>query len=142
VCAAATLDHVTITASDFERSLHFYDAALAALGLVRLRELVDEEEDGAAVEAAAWGAEPRNSAPGDRDHATVWLVTGERATNGLHIQLRANSRQDVEAFFSGACAAGGAGYLAPRRWTPYRRGEFQAIVCDPDGNLIEACAAE
>lgn len=142
MCAAATLDHVTITASDFERSLQFYDAALAALGLVRLRELVDEEEGDAAVEAAAWGADPPGSASGEQDHATVWLVSGQPTTTGLHIQLRANSRYDVETFFRDACAAGGAGHLAPRRWTPYRRGEFQAIVRDPDGNLIEACTAE
>jgi catechol 2,3-dioxygenase-like lactoylglutathione lyase family enzyme len=147
---AATLDHVTITASDFERSLAFYAAALGALGLVQVRELVDEEEDAAAVDAVAWGAEAGSGAASAAvsgiglggGHGVLWLVRGSRSTQGLHIRLWANARQEVEAFFQAGVEAGGSAELAPRRWTPYRRGEFQAIVADPDGNLIEACCPE
>jgi hypothetical protein len=48
----------------------------------------------------------------------------------------------VETFHAAALAAGGRGHGAPRRWTLYRRGEFNAIVVDPAGNLIEAVAPE
>jgi catechol 2,3-dioxygenase-like lactoylglutathione lyase family enzyme len=137
--AAATLDHVTLTTTDFVRSAAFYDAALGALGMVRLRELVDEEEDAAAVEAAAWGDVDLDAAGAG---ALVWLISGPTATTGLHLRLRINSPQEVETFYLRALHAGGTGHLAPRRWTPYRRGEFQAIVRDPDGNLIEACCPE
>jgi hypothetical protein len=132
----AVLDHVTLTvrAPDLAARVGFYDAALGALGLVRVAELVDEEEDDAAVEAVAWG------------HADgaglVWLVIGDEPTTGVHVRLRADSRGQVETFHADAVRAGGTERTAPRRWVLYRRGEFNAIVADPAGNLIEAVAAE
>ena len=130
----SALDQVTVTASDFATGLAFYDAALGALGLVRLDELVDEEEEALEVEAAAWGSPDGRRA--------IWLVGGETTTIGLHIRLRADSQLQVETFFDEAIRAGGLAHAAPRRWTVYRRGEFNAIVRDPDGNLVEAVAAE
>lgn len=128
------LDHVTVAASELPRSLAFYEAALGALGLVRLAELVDEEEDGAEVEAAGWG-----SAGGQ---VVVWVVTAAEPTTGVHLGLRAETRAAVEAFHAAALAAGGRDHSAPRRWPLYRTGEFNAIVRDPDGNLVEAVAPE
>lgn len=128
------LDHVTITATDFLAALRFYDAGLGALGLARLDELVDEEESEPVVEAAAWGP------PGQA--GIVWLVSGSPASIGLHLRLRADSRLQVETFYDDAVRAGGASFAAPRRWAIYRRGEFNAIVADPAGNLIEAVAPE
>lgn len=131
---SAKLDHVTITAADFRTAFEFYDAILGALGLVRVTELVDEEEDVAAVEAAAWG-------PSD-GQAFLWLVTGDVPTTGLHVRISAASRVDVEAFYEDGVRSGGTGHAAPRRWTPYRRGEYNAILRDPDGNFVEAVASE
>lgn len=128
------LDNVTITAADFPVALGFYDAVLGALGLVRLDELVDEEEEDAAVEAVAWGR------PDGR--GVMWLVSGGTPTTGLHVRLRANSPAQVEAFHAAGVQAGGVAHAAPRRWPIYRRGEFNAIVRDPQGNLIEAVSAE
>lgn len=128
------LDHVTITAVDFAAGLAFYDASLGALGLERVAELVDEEEADPTLEAAAWG---RADGAG-----VIWLVSGPRATTGLHVMLRADSRVQVETFHRAAIAAGGSEHAAPRRWPIYRPGEFNAIVADPAGNLIEAVAPE
>lgn len=130
------LDHVTLTvaASDFSARAEFYDAALGALGLARVAELVDEEENDPTVEAVAWG---RPDGVG-----LIWLVIGEQPTSGLHVQLRADSRAQVETFHADAVRAGGAEHAAPRRWVLYRRGEFNAIVADPAGNLVEALSAE
>jgi catechol 2,3-dioxygenase-like lactoylglutathione lyase family enzyme len=125
---------VTVVASDFARSLAFYDAALAPLGLVRAAEYGDEEEGDAEVEAAGW-----SSGSGE---PLVWLVTGERPTHGSHIRLRAGSRSAVEAFYAAALSAGGAAQAAPRRWVIFRRGDFGAAVDDPEGNTVEAVAAE
>jgi catechol 2,3-dioxygenase-like lactoylglutathione lyase family enzyme len=137
------IDHVTITVADLVRSAAFYDAALGALGLRRMVELGDEEEGDAAVEAIAWG-EPEQGEPerGEPVRAAVWLVAGTRPTSGLHACLRARTRADVEAFHAAALAAGGRSHDAPRRWPIFRAGEFNAIVLDPDGNLIEAVAPE
>jgi catechol 2,3-dioxygenase-like lactoylglutathione lyase family enzyme len=128
------LDHVTIAAADFAEALAFYDAALGGLGLVRLDELVDEEEDDPALEAAAWGLRGGTS--------VLWLVSGTAPTTGLHLRLRARSQAQVETFFAAAVSAGGVSHAAPRRWPIYRRGEYNAIVQDPQGNLIEAVAPE
>jgi catechol 2,3-dioxygenase-like lactoylglutathione lyase family enzyme len=128
-----TLDHVTITALDLRVSAAFYDAALAALGLGRLVELVDEEEQSPDTEAIGWGRDGR---------AVLWVVAGERPTTGVHLRLRAADQGAVRAFHAAAVAAGGSSHDAPRRWAIYRAGEFNAIVRDPDGNLIEAVAPE
>jgi catechol 2,3-dioxygenase-like lactoylglutathione lyase family enzyme len=130
----ASLDHATICASDFAASLTFYDAALSALGLVRAAEYGDEEEEHSSVEAAGWG--PAGGPP------LLWLVAAGHPTRGAHVSLRAGSRAEVEAFHEAAVGAGGQSHDAPRRWAIFRRGEFNAIVADPDGNRIEAVAAE
>jgi catechol 2,3-dioxygenase-like lactoylglutathione lyase family enzyme len=127
-------DHLTVTVSDFAVALRFYDAALGALGLVRLHELGDEEEDDAELEAAAFGL-----ADGP---AVVWLVAGTAPTNALHIAFRADARGDVERFHAAALAAGGTSRNAPRRWPIFRRGEYNALVADPEGNLVEAVSTE
>lgn len=128
------LDSVTLTAADFSTSSAFYDAALGELGLVRVSELVDEEEDEPEVEAVAWGW-PETA-------GVIWLVAGALPTSGLHLRFRADSRAQVESFHRAAVRTGGRTHAAPRRWALYRRGEFNAIVADPQGNLVEAVAAE
>jgi catechol 2,3-dioxygenase-like lactoylglutathione lyase family enzyme len=133
-CVPARFDHLTVTASDFGAALDFYDAALAPLGLARLHELGDEEEDDAAVEAAAYG-DPAGS-------PVLWLVSGAEPTRGVHVAFRADDRGAVERFHAAALAAGGTSHDAPRRWAIFRRGEFNAIVRDLDANLIEAVSAE
>jgi catechol 2,3-dioxygenase-like lactoylglutathione lyase family enzyme len=130
----ASFDHVTIAASDFAASLQFYDAALRALGLSRLHELGDEEEEDVALEAAAFGT-PNGT-------AVLWLITAVPPTRGTHVAFRVDDRRDVERFHALAIAAGGTSHDAPRRWPIFRRGEFNAIVRDPDGNLIEAISGE
>ena len=129
----AVLDHVTITARDLAASLAFYDAALGAVGLRRVVELVDEEEDESAPEAVAYG---------HGETALLWLLGGDHPTTGVHVSFRAGSAAAVRAFHAAALAHGGISHDAPRRWAIYRRGEFNAIVRDPGGNLVEAVAAE
>lgn len=128
------LDSLTVTAPDLAPVLAFYDAALGALGLVRVDELVDEEEDEPALEAVGWGAPDGTS--------QLWVVAGAVPTTGLHLRFRAHSRSEVETFHTAAVRAGGVTFTAPRRWPIYRRGEFNAIVRDPLGNLVEAVAPE
>ncbi|MGI8880907.1 MAG: VOC family protein [Jatrophihabitans sp.] len=125
------IDHVTVTSRDLARSTAFYDAALQPLGLRRVVDYVDpEDEDEGGIEAVGYGA--ATGAP------TVWVVAGAAPTSGLHLALRAENSAAVEAFFAAALSAGGTPAQAPRRWEIYRPGYFGAMVADPDGNLIEA----
>lgn len=130
----SALRHITLCAGSFATSLAFYDAALGALGLIRVQEFGDEEEDDAPVEAAGFGWP--DEAP------SFWLVSGTAPTTGAHAAFVARSRADVEAFHAAALAAGGTVRQAPRRWEIYRSGYFGAVVADPDGNLIEAALDE
>ena len=130
----ARLDQVTLGCPDPSPVISFYDAVLEPLGMVRLDELVDEEEDAAAVEAAAWGV---LDGP-----AFIWVVTAPQPSSGLHLRLRADSADAVENFHRAAVQRGGLTHAAPRRWTIYRRGEFGTTVYDPLGNLIEVVAPE
>jgi catechol 2,3-dioxygenase-like lactoylglutathione lyase family enzyme len=125
------LAHVTIATEQVSAGLAFYDAALGALGLSRIAEFGDEEEDGSEVEAAAWGTE----------RPLLWLVTG-RPTRRVHVALTTDSREVVDRFHEAALAAGGTSYATPRRWVIYRRGRYGASVRDPDGNLVEVTAPE
>jgi catechol 2,3-dioxygenase-like lactoylglutathione lyase family enzyme len=131
---SARLDHVTICASDFAASLAFYDAALSALGLIRSVDYGDEEQEDATVEAAGYGRLG--------DSPSLWLVRTDEVTHGVHVSLRADSRAMVEAFYAAGAASGGRPHDAPRRWAIFRRGEFNAVVADPDGNRIEAVSGE
>lgn len=130
----ADLEHVTLVTADFAAGVAFYDAVFGALGVERAAEFGDEEEDDAAVEAAAWA-----NADG---RTLLWLVTGSPATRGTHLTVRAGSRAEVDGFFTAACAAGGVARTAPRRWAIYRRGTVSAAVVDPDGNTVEVVAPE
>ncbi|MBE7187963.1 VOC family protein [Jatrophihabitans endophyticus] len=132
--SCARLDHVSLGAPEPAAVIDFYDAVLGALGLVRLDELVDEEEDDAAVEAAAWG-------PAD-GRAFLWVVTAPTPTTGLHVRLRAQDSAQVELVHRLAVRHGGRSHSAPRRWTLYRRGEFGTSVLDPLANIVEVVAPE
>ncbi|MEO9138486.1 MAG: hypothetical protein ABI345_05405, partial [Jatrophihabitans sp.] len=93
------LDSVTLTTTELAVMLRFYDATLAALGAVRLVELVDEEEDDSQVEAVAWAA--ADNVP------VLWVVTGAHDTRGVHVRLRVGTREAVEAFYRAGVTAGG-----------------------------------
>lgn len=128
--------HVTVTARDLGTSLGFYDAALGALGIARVQEFADEEEDPADVSLEAVGYGAADGEP------VLWLVAGPVPTSGLHLAFAAPSGNAVDAFYAAALSGGGAARQAPRRWEIYRPGYYGALVADPDGNLVEAVAAE
>ena len=125
------LDHVTVTVSDLPASQAVYGAALGPLGLSRVVDYLDpEDEDEAGVEAVGYG-------PADGP-AQLWLVAGEPATTGAHLAFRAADVAAVDAFFADGHAAGGRVRQAPRGWAIYRAGLISAMLVDPDGNVLEA----
>ena len=116
------LDHVGFAASDYSRSKQFYEKALAPLGLT----LVIEPSG----QAAGFGVGQR---------PFFWVeAQGEPVHGRLHIALQAASREQVDAFYAAAIAAGGTDNGRPGVREIYHPDYYGAYVLDPDGNNIEA----
>jgi catechol 2,3-dioxygenase-like lactoylglutathione lyase family enzyme len=125
----STLDHITLTVSDYERSKAFYEKALAPLGITRLMEF---------GQACGFG---RDGKP------DFWLGTGpasfQRAEHlalitPTHVAFAAATRVAVESFYAAALAAGGKDFGAPGVRAHYHPSYYAAFVLDPDGHDIEA----
>lgn len=119
-------DHMTFGIADYDRSVAFYDSALAPLGITRLFEVPPEQSDG--VKVVGYGD----------DRPRFWMAE-ERATTGImHVAFRAQSRAQVDAFHAAAIRAGGMNNGAPGLRPHYHAEYYAAFVRDPDGHNIEA----
>ena len=120
------LDHFGLYCRDADKSLPFYRACLAPLGI----KVVEEQPQ---FRAAIFMREG--------EPIFWWLGEGDpqwRARAGqsrLHVGFRAHDRAEVDAFHAAALAAGGADNGLPG----YRRPSiYAAFAIDPDGNNVEA----
>jgi catechol 2,3-dioxygenase-like lactoylglutathione lyase family enzyme len=116
------LDHVSLGVTDLRRSIAFYDAALAALGVVR----VWTKED-----AAGYGP------PGGEDRLALFTRTGVLPSAGTHLAFTASAEQQVHFFHAAAISSGGTddGPSGPR--PRYGPGYVAGFVKDPDGHRLE-----
>jgi catechol 2,3-dioxygenase-like lactoylglutathione lyase family enzyme len=123
------LDHISLGCADLEASGAFCDAALAPLGYRR----VFERNIGVAYRAG----------PG-REGLLFWIVqpaddaAGPRHNRGNHVAFKASRRDDVDAFFDAALAAGGKANGAPGLRPEYSDTYYAAFVRDLDDHKIEA----
>ena len=122
------LDHVSVTVSDPARSLPFWDAIMAALGVPCVRR--DEDNAGYGV---------RNR-PGDDGHSylSVRTSTGTVVPDNRHWCFRAPNRAAIHAFHAAALAHGGRCNGPPGLRPHYHPSYYAAFVLDPDGNRLEA----
>ncbi|WP_431300426.1 VOC family protein [Tabrizicola sp. BL-A-41-H6] len=123
--------YMTLGTNDLARAARFYDAALAALGIVR--RFSDPDEVGYShpsdAEIRFWVNHPFDGKP-----ATVG--------NGSMPALIATSRAAVDAFHAAALANGGTDEGAPGL-RPYGASFYACYVRDPDGNKLSAvCQAD
>ncbi|MGV2129675.1 VOC family protein [Agrobacterium vitis] len=121
------IDHMNIKVADFERAKAFYDAAFAPLGASLLYMVPPEYSKG--VKMGGYG----------RERPVYWLHEGT-PPHGYHqhIAFTANSRAEVDAFYSAAIAAGGKDNGPPGLRPHYHPDYYGAFVFDLDGNNIEA----
>jgi catechol 2,3-dioxygenase-like lactoylglutathione lyase family enzyme len=117
------IDHITFGVSDFERSSSFYDHALQPLGIKRLF-----DDNSGPGKATGYGDV--------RPH--FWIAEHDPTHGKLHIALKAGSREEVDAFYAEALAAGGTDNGKPGYRPHYHPGYYGAFVRDPDGHNIEA----
>lgn len=124
----ATIDHITLTVSDYARSKAFYEKALAPLGIKPMMDF---------GQACGFGVEKPE----------FWLGSGPssfqkpehlQAITPTHVAFRASSRSEVDAFYRVALDAGGRDYGAPGVRAHYHPNYYGAFVLDPDGHDIEA----
>ena len=110
--------HTTLAVSDYEKSRAFYVKALAPLGYT------NNMEEG---EAGGFN---------DGSNTDFWIVR-ENSVVPTHLAFEAKSRQEVEAFYAAALAAGASDNGAPG-YRDYWPGYYAAFVLDRDGHNIEA----
>lgn len=117
------IDHVSVSVRDLQASARFYDSVLATLGFEPLR-----IKDG----TVGYG----------KRHPEFWInsrpdMSPVDADSGVHICLRAESVEQVQAFYDSALAAGGIDDGPPDKRPEYNDAYYAAFVRDPDGNRIE-----
>lgn len=115
------IDHTGIGVADVQRSASFYDAALAALGLRRVRQM----PDGMGADGIGYGV----------DYPVFWIDRFHPHSVRQHTAFAATSPAQVDAFHAAALAAGGTDNGAPGLRRP---NYYAAFVLDPDGNNMEA----
>lgn len=124
-------DHLSIGITDLDRSAAFYDAALAALGYIRLSH------------------NPRHVAygpPGFTGEPPFAILAGGvdtlPPTPRFHVAFAAPDRDAVDRFHAAALAHGGFDEGPPGIRHNYNPGYYAAFVRDPDGYRLEAVVHE
>ncbi len=116
-------DHVKFGVTDFAASKAFFLAALAPLGVG----VASEGSPTYGIELSVEGGEA----------SLIFYQTDEKPAP-LHLAFTAASREQVEAFYRAALAAGGKGYGAPAICPEYSATYYAAFVIGPDGHNLEA----
>ena len=129
----AMFDQVGFSVSSAERSIPFYEACLAPLGL----RIIERQPELRAVIFA-----------GKEEFPFLWIGEGDGFFHGVRIEVGkcpchyaflASSREAVHAFYRAGLAHGGRDNGAPEAG---RGGYYGAFLLDPDGNNIEATFRE
>jgi catechol 2,3-dioxygenase-like lactoylglutathione lyase family enzyme len=123
------LHHLSLGVADLTRAAAFYDAALSALGYVRVW---------ADKTAVGYGS------AGGGDKLAIKLSSDGVAVPGprFHVAFAAPSRESVARFHQAALLHGGMDNGAPGLRPDYGQHYYAAFVIDPDGYRIEAVINE
>ena len=131
--------HITIGVNDLERSILFYDAALAELGLSR---------HSTGESFAGYGPSPQpNETPKHTGENSLWILkpsNGKIASggNGTNIALSTHSRDRVDAFYKVCIALGASCEGAPGLRKDVHDNFYACYILDYDGNKIVAVCHE
>jgi catechol 2,3-dioxygenase-like lactoylglutathione lyase family enzyme len=125
------IDHTGVVVSDYAKSKAFYEKALAPIGYVLMMEIPAAVTGHADV--AGFGEPPKPD---------FWISSGTANKPPIHIAFRVPTREQVDAFYRAALAAGGTDNGAPGLRPHYHPNYYGAFVRDPDGHNIEAVCHE
>ena len=119
-------DHVVFGVSDYAASKAFFLRALEPLGV-------------GVVSEGPLGIELCR--PNSNSSLCIRLEPENRSSH-LHLAFIAEDRQQVDAFYCAALAAGGNGNGAPGLRPHYHANYYAAFVIGPDGHNIEVVCHE
>jgi catechol 2,3-dioxygenase-like lactoylglutathione lyase family enzyme len=117
--AIVGLDHLSIPVRRVAAARRFYVKALGALGM-----RVNMDFD-------------NSFGMGSKAQKVVWIVKDPKASGDVHLALRVDHREEVDAFHRAALAAGGTDNGEPGVRKSYGPNYYAAFVHDPEGNNIE-----
>ncbi|QMV18481.1 VOC family protein [Granulicella sp. 5B5] len=122
------LDHIFLSVSDVERSIAFYTAALAPLGITHVYDYDGNDGPPGHPDLKGFGANGR---------IFFWLRQGAADSRAVHVGFVADSQRDVDAAYAAAMAAGARDNGAPGFRDYYDPRYYAANVFDPDGYSLE-----
>lgn len=122
------LDHVFISVSDIDRSITFYEKALAPLGIAHALDYDGRQGPAGHPDLKGFGANGR---------VFFWLRQGAAEGRAAHVGFIAHDRHAVDAAFAAAMAAGASEIHPPGPQLHYDPRYYAAQVRDPDGYSLE-----
>lgn len=122
------LDHIFLSVSDIDRSVSFYTAALAPLGIGHSHDYEGKDGPPGHPDLKGFGADGR---------VFFWLRPGMTQGQAVHVGFVANSTAAVDAAYAAAMAAGATNNCAPGARLHYDPRYYAANVFDPDGYSLE-----
>lgn len=122
------LDHLFISVSDIERSIRFYEATLAPLGIIARLDYDGKDGPPGHPDLKGFGANGR---------VFFWLREGVVEGRAAHVGFVANNRVEVEAAYAAALENGATDNGAPGVRLYYDPNYYAANVLDPDGYSLE-----
>jgi len=123
----SSLDHTSLSVSDFAAAKAFYSAALEPLGIAVLMEFPKAMTGDFDIVGLGSNGKP-----------FFWLAGAGKTTPKVHIAFGASSRAEVDAFYQAAIAAGGRDNGKPGVRAQYHPTYYGAFVLDADGHNVEA----
>lgn len=122
------LDHIFLSVSNLQRSIDFYTAALAPLGIAHQHNYDGKDGPPGHPDLKGFGANGR---------VFFWLRDGDAHGKAVHIGFVAASTEAVDAAYAAAMAAGAVDNGAPAARLYYDPRYYAANVLDPDGYSLE-----
>jgi catechol 2,3-dioxygenase-like lactoylglutathione lyase family enzyme len=122
------LDHVFISVSNIDRSIAFYEKALAPLGIAHAVDYDGRQDPAGHPDLKGFGANGR---------VFFWLREGTVEGRAAHVGFIADGKREVDAAFAAAMAAGATEIHPPGPQLHYDPRYYAAQVRDPDGYSLE-----
>ena len=114
--------------SDIDRSIAFYTAALAPLGITRRHDYAGKDGPPGHPDLKGFGAKGR---------VFFWLRQGVADGRAVHVGFVGAATAEVDAAYAAAMAAGATDNGAPGARLHYDPRYYAANVLDPDGYSLE-----